>query len=94
MTGEPTKPLSHLAGHRQVAFALVSLERIGERRDSFLVTTGGQEDLGEVAQRSSLEVEPVGLLHDRARARTHASVARASRSVRFAALRRFLGWAE
>ena len=42
-------PLSHVAGHRQVALALVSLERIAERRRGFLVTTGREQDLGEVA---------------------------------------------
>jgi hypothetical protein len=31
----------------------------------FLVTTGSRQDLGEIAQRVSLEVEAVGLFHDR-----------------------------
>ena len=59
------EPLSHLAYHRQVAFAPVAVERLVEHRGNLVATASPAENSSEIAERVTLEVEPVRPLDDR-----------------------------
>ena len=61
------EPLSHPARHGEVPLSLVAVECLRERRGGFIAAAGGGENLGEVAERVALEVQPVGPLDDRDR---------------------------
>jgi hypothetical protein len=55
----------HLAHHGEVALALVVLERLLQRGRSLVGPAGSVEDFGKIAERVTLEVEPVRPLDDR-----------------------------
>jgi hypothetical protein len=57
--------LPHAACHREVALAFVAVERYLERRRGFIALATFGEDLGEVAPRGALPVEPVGPFDNR-----------------------------